>query len=105
MLYGGKEGYIKQQKTPLFSDLDSLRGKWKDAVEAREYFRSTCLADKSNWPENYENDAGPYNDEVDASYSEYNNLKMQVERYEAAIFRYASGDLKTVLLQEANGKI
>ena len=55
--------------------------------------------------ENYENNAGPYNEKVDAAYWEYNNLKMQVERYEAAIFRYATGDLSTVLLEQASGKM
>ena len=103
VLYGGKEGYIQQTKTPFFSNLDVLLEAWQDAMTERVKFRAKCLADAANWPQNFENNAGPYNEKVEAAQWEYNNLKLQVERYEAAIYRYAAGDLTTMLLEQESG--
>ena len=103
VLYGGRQGYILQKKTPFFSRLDVLREAWQDALTERVTFRANCLADRANWPQNFENNAGPYNEKVEATEWDYNNHKLQVERYEAAIYHYAAGDLSIVMLEQESG--
>ena len=104
MLYGGRDGYIKQTKTPLFANLEVLRKKWQDAMDARERFRTECLNDSKKWPKNFQDNAGPYNDQVDQEYTSYNNLRREIEKYEASILRYSTGDLTTLMLEQQNGK-
>lgn len=106
MLYGSQEGYVNQTKTQLYKNLDPLRQAWQDAITRRNTFRSDCQTgkDKANWPANYEKNAGPYNDAVEQAYTDYNNLRLQIEKYEAAIFAYVSGDLTTMMLRQENRK-
>ena len=103
MLYGGPDGYVNQKKTPLFSNVDVLRGKWEDAMKEEADYRNLCQSDTKNWPANFEKGAGPHREAVKQAYTEYNNLKLQIEKYEAAIFAYASGDLNTMMLKQENG--
>ena len=102
-LYGGQKGFTLQVKTPFFSRLDVLREAWQDAMTERVKFRAKCLEDKANWPQNFEIGAGPYNEREEAARREYYDLKLQVERYEAAIYSYAARDLTTVLLEQESG--
>lgn len=105
MLYGSPEGYIKQEKTQLYQGLEKLRDKWDAAKKKQDHFKSEMRKDKKRWPGNYETNAATYVDAVEEAYTEYNNLKLQIEKYEASIFAYAMGDLNTVLLDQANSKI
>ena len=104
MLYGGPEGYVNQKKTPLYSNVDVLRKTWEEKKQEEAEFRNECQKDEENWPSNFEKGAGPYREAVDQAYGEYNNLKLQIERYEAAIYAYASGDLKTMMQEQAIGE-
>ena len=104
MLYGGPEGYVNQKKTPLYSNVDVLRKTWEEKKQKEAEFRNECQKDEENWPSNFEKGAGPYREAVDQAYGEYNNLKLQIERYEAAIYAYASGDLKTMMQEQAIGE-
>ena len=104
MLYGGPEGYVNQKKTPLYSNVDVLRKKWEDTMQKETDYRNQCQRDTKNWPSNFEKGAAPYREAVEQAYSEYNNLKLQIEKYEAAIFAYAAGDLKTMMLEQENGE-
>ena len=104
MLYGGREEYTKQQKTPFFQNLDILRAAWEDKEKTKSDFRQQCFNDETNWPGNFERGAGPYLQAEKEAYTAYNNLKMQVEKFQAAIFAYASGDLTTLMLEQKNGK-
>ena len=105
MLYGGKEGYMRQEKTPFYQGLKKLRSEWKSAEKKREHFRLECMEKKKFWPGNFEKGAAPYVDAVEQAYTEYNNLSLQIEKYESAIFAYAMGDLNTVLLDEEISKL
>ena len=96
---------MNQKKTPLYSNVDVLRKKWEDAMQKETDYRNRCQRDTKNWPSNYEKGAGPYRDAVEQAYTEYNNLKLQIEKYEAAIFAYAAGDLKNMLLLQENGNV
>ena len=103
MLYGDDEGYIKQQKTGLFQNLEPLRTEWQKATEDEAKFWKTCQ-NENGWPENFQSHAGPYVERVDQAFTEYDNLKCQIEKYEAAIFQYTRGDLSRLLLEQAQGK-
>ena len=105
MLYGSEEGYIEQKKTPLYQDVDKLRDKWLDAKMNLEEKKKTWEEDKKNWPGNYEKGAAPYVDAMEQAFIEYNNLNLQIKKYEAAIFAYAMGDLNTVLLDQETSKL
>ena len=100
MLYGSFEGYIKQEKTPLFQGVTKLREVWQTARDDLNAFKQKCKDNRKNWPANYEQGAAPYVEAVDQAYTEYNNLKLQIENYEAVIFAYAMGDLNTVLMAQ-----
>ncbi|CAI8030472.1 hypothetical protein GBAR_LOCUS17281, partial [Geodia barretti] len=100
MLYGSKEGYIKQEKTPLYQGMSKLRDEWKRAERNKDNFKKKCMEDEENWPGNYEKGAAPFVDAVEQAYTEYNNLSLQIDKYESAIFAYAIGDLNTVLLDQ-----
>ena len=104
MLYGGPEGYINQTKTPLYSQLDTLRQNWQKAMEEKNKFWAECQQNKDKWPENFEANAGPYVDKVNEAYTEYDNLKLQIENYEAVIFQYVSGDLSSLMLGQERSK-
>ena len=91
MLYGSPEGYVTQQKTKLFNNLDVLRSAWNDKETQLTDYRTQCQKNKDKWPGNYEIGAGPKRDAVQQAFTEYNNLKMEIKHYEAAIFAYASG--------------
>ena len=104
MLYGGPEGYINQTKTPLYSQLDTLRDNWQKAMEEKNKFWAECQANKDDWPENFEANAALYVDKVNEAYTEYDNLNLQIENYEAAIFQYVSGDLSTLMLERERSK-
>ena len=104
MLYGSQEGYIKQEKTPLYQGVAKLRKKWQDAMHLQADFKKRMQEDKKNWPGNYEKGAAPYVDAVEEAYTEYNNLNLQIDKYESAIFAHAMGDMNTVLLDQAISK-
>ena len=104
MLYGSEESYIQQEKTPLFQGRTKLRDSWKTAMAKKEGFKTQCEKDHANWPGNYEEGAAPYVDAVDEAYTEYNNLRLQIQKYESAIFAYSMGDLNTVLMDEECSK-
>ena len=94
----------EQENSILRANLDDLRTEWQDAMTEREIFRSKCLSDKEKWPRNYQDNAAPYNEKVEQAYTEYNSLKLQIEKYKASIFRYATGDLSTMMLEQENGE-
>ena len=93
-----------QKKTPLFLGLEKLHDKWEDAERAREEFRTKCKDDKEEWPRNYERCAAPYVETSKEAYTEYDNLKQQIEKFEAAIPAYGAGDLNTLMQQQATGE-
>lgn len=105
MLYGGLEGYIKQEKTALFKNLDTLRENWQTAKQQITVFKNKCQKDKKNWPGNYETGVAPLKEAADQAYTEYNNLKKQLKHYEAAICDYAAGDLNTLMLDQQSSEI
>ena len=43
MLYGSKEGYIKQEKTPLYQGMSKLRDEWKRAERNKENIKKKCM--------------------------------------------------------------
>jgi len=104
MLYGSEEAYIKQTKTRLFQNLDKLREEWLAKQEDVAKFWESCKEEKTRWPQNFQSRAGPYVDGKNQAYTEYDNLKSQIEQHEAAIFQYTRGDLSRLLLQQAQGK-
>ena len=81
-----------------------LRKRWTDAVQLLADFKKKMQEDEKNWPGNYEKGAAPYVDAVEEAYTEYNNLNLQIDKYESAIFAHAMGDLNTVLLDQATSK-
>lgn len=101
MLYGDQQGYIKQTKTPLFENLDKLHKKWEEAQAAKEEFRNNCREDKKDWPGNYERGVGPYVEAWKQAYTAYENLKQVIEKCQAAIHAYNTGDLTTVIQEQA----
>lgn len=102
MLYGSEGAYIEQKKTKLFENLDSLRNNWLSTKEELDKFWKKCQTE-SGWPQNFQIQAGPYVQARDQAYTEYDNLKAQIEQYEAAIFQYTRGDLSRLMLQQAQG--
>ena len=104
MLYGNDEGYINQEKTQLYKNVDDLRKKWLDAKKEESEFWKSCQEDKTGWPENFQTHAGPVVEKMGQAFTEYDNLKSQIEQYEAAIFQYTRGDLSRLLLQQAQSK-
>ena len=104
MLYGGPDGYKAQKKTPFFSNLDTLRDNWQKAMQARNAFRAKCQKDPKKWPQNYKANAQPYNDKVQETHTEYDNLRQQIENHQAAIFQHASGDLSALMLEQEESK-
>ena len=104
MLYTDEQGYIKQNKTELFKGLEKLRVKWEQAENAREEFRTACKRKEKEWPRNYERGAAPYVEASKEAYTEYDNLKQQIEKFEAAIHAYGAGDLNTLMQQQATGE-
>ena len=105
MLYCSKEGYKNQEKTPFYQGMSKLRDEWRRAERNKESFKKKCMDDEENWPGNYEKGAAPFVDAVEQAYTEYNNLSLQIDKYESAIFAYAMGDLNTVLLDQEISKI
>ena len=105
MLYGGKEGYLQLKKTKLFENLDVLRRQWLDAKVEEKSFWQECQADTENWPQNFQSHAGPYVEKKNQAYTEYDNLKSQIEQYQAAIFQYTRGDLSRLMLHQEQGTI
>ena len=101
-LYGSEEGYIKQEKTQLFKQLDFLRDEWQKAMRKEQQFWKDCQNERG-WPQNFQTHAGPYIEKMNQAYTEYDNLKCQIEKFEAAIFQYTRGDLSRLLLQQAQG--
>ena len=99
MLYGGQSGYCSMQKSEMYKNLDSLCDKWQKELNNLESYKKRCLRQG----ENFESNAGPYVERVDNAFVEYNNLKSQIKKYQAAIFEYTRGDLSTVLLQQRQG--
>ena len=106
ILYGGQEGYQKQQKTEFFQKLDTLREAWKSAQEKHGNFRRECQkgSEKRSWPNNYLQGVGPYADEVKAALTDFNNLRAEIAKYQADISRYTRGDLRTQLVDQQQGK-
>ena len=102
MLYGDEEGYIRQRKTELFQQLEPLRKKWQDAMKDKQDFCEECKKKNDNG-EYFQSNAGPYVEKIAQAYTEYENLKSQIEQYEAAIFQYTRGDLSRLLLKQAQG--
>ena len=49
--------------------------------------------------------AGPYVERTNQAFTEYDNLKSQIEQYEAAIFQYTRGDLSRLFLKQEQGKL
>ena len=105
MLYGSMEGYKKQEKTELFKNVDVLRNAWEKAQQAVTDFKTKCQKDKKNWPGNYEKGAGPLMDAARQAYVEYDTLKMQIQRYESEIYSFATGNLDTLMLEQAASKL
>ena len=105
MLYGSEEGYIKQEKTQIFKNLEDLRSKWLAAKDDESKFWKQCQEDKTGWPENFQTHAGPEVDKMNQAFTEYDNLKSQIEQYEAAIFQYTRGDLSRLLLEQEQRKL
>ena len=105
MLYGSEDDYIHQRKTPLYQGLDELRENWIQTKANLEEKKRVWEEDKENWPGNYEKGAAPYIEAVEQAYTEYNNLNLQISKYEAAIFAYSMGDLNTVLLEQEISKL
>ena len=105
MLYGGPEGYKKLQKTELFKNQDTLLQEWQDAKQAQNDFWRECQQDekKKNWPRNYQQKATPYLQKVKQAFTEYSNLTAQIDQYQAAIFQYTRGDLRSVLMNQDAG--
>lgn len=104
MLFGSKEGYIKQEKTQLFKNLDVLREDWHKAELKITEFKTECQVDKKNWPGNYQTGVAPLKEAAEQAYTNYNNLKMQIKRYGSAIFAYATGDLNSLMLDQQSSK-
>ena len=105
MLYGSMEGYKKQEKTELFKNMDVLRDVWEKKQQTVTDFKIKCQKDKKNWPGNYEKSAGPLVDAARQAYVEYDTLKMQIQRYESDIYAFATGNLNTLMLEQATSKL
>lgn len=102
MLYGSKDNYVNGVKTKFYSLVDTLREEYEAEVKKDTDFRNECQQKKDDWPENYERGVAPIKDSVQSAFTRYNNQRMQVQRYEAAIYAYAAGDLSTRVLQAAD---
>ena len=100
MLYGSQEGYIKQEKTQLFKNMEVLRENWHESEKKKVEFKTKCQSDKENWPGNYQTGVAPLKEASEQAYTEYNNLKMQIKQYGSAIFAFATGDLNTLMLDQ-----
>ena len=103
-LYGSQEGYINQEKTKLFQNLDTLRTAWEHKQEKLHEFKIKCQKEKTLWPGNYQKQAGPLRDAVEQAHTEYYNVKMEIKHHEAAIFAYETGDLNTLMLEQVESK-
>ena len=99
-LYGSQEGYINQEKTKLFQNVETLRSAWEEKQDELAEFKKTCQKDKKNWPGNYEKESGPLRDAVEEAHTEYNIVKMEIKHQEAAISAYETGDLDTMMLEQ-----
>ena len=99
MLYGSQEGYIKQEKTQLFKNMEVLREIWHESEKKKVEFKTKCQSDKENWSGNYQTGVAPFKEAIEQAYTEYNNLK-QIKQYEAAIFAFATEDLNTLMLDQ-----
>lgn len=99
-LFGSRDGFIRHEKTPLYKSVDTLREKWEKAKEKEAQFRHECQKKTANWPGNFHRGADPYREEVEDRYSEYDSVKVIVDKYEAAIHAYASADLTTVMEEQ-----
>ena len=104
MLYGSPDAYVCQQKTSLYLGLDKLREQWEATVKVRDDFKKEMQRDTSNWPGNYEKCAAPFIAAVEDAYTKYNNLRLQIQKYEDTIFSYAGEDLNTLLMKQANSE-
>lgn len=102
MLYGSKEGYKQLKKSKIFENREVLRQNWLDAKEEERKFWLDCK-EKPGWPQNFQSHAGPYVDKKNQAYTEYDNIKSQIEQYEAAIFQYTRGDLSRLMLYQEQG--
>ena len=103
-LFGSRDGFIQQKKTPFYERVDTLREKWEKAKEKEAQFRNKCQKDTANWPENFKRGVGPYRSEVDERYSEYHSVKVIVDKHEAAIYAYASEDLSGMMREQESSK-
>lgn len=104
MLYGSLDGYINQQKTPLFLSLDTLREEWEAAEKKRADFEKIMRRDTENWPDNYQDHAGPYIDAVEEAYEKYDDLRQQIQDYKDTIFAYETEDIYAILLEQASSE-
>lgn len=104
MLYGSTDNYVNGVKTKFYSLVDTLREEYEAAVKKDTDFRHKCQQDKDNWPMNYQTGVGSIKDEVTSAYTRYNTQRLQVRRYEAAMYAYAAGDLSGLLVQASDGE-
>lgn len=94
VLYGSLDGYINQQKTPLFLSLDKLREQWEAAKKKKDYFEKIMRKGEKN----------PFNNAVEEAYTEYENLKLKIQNYKATILAYNVKDLYSILLEQASSE-
>lgn len=94
VLYGSLDGYINQQKTPLFLSLDKLREQWEATKKKRDYFENIMPKGEKN----------PFNDAVEEAYTEYENVRLKLKSYKATILAYNMEDLYSILLEQASSE-
>ena len=98
VLYGSPDRYIFQQKSTLYKSIDKLRDHLDAAIK---HDGDEILKHKKSSPENC---TSPLLEKVKDAPSEYSKLKLQIGRYEKAIFSNNGEDLDTLLMEHANSK-
>lgn len=111
MLYGSEESnfeesekrYFNNEKSHFFEQLDTLSQAWEGAKKKEKDFLEECQGNKKDWPQNFQTSAGPTIDKTIQAFTEYDNLKAQIQQYQAAISQYTRGDLSRLLLDQMQG--
>ena len=117
MLYGSEEcgfdesgfeesekRYFNNEKSEFHKQLEAFSKNWESAKEEEKEFLDKCRHDqKEDWPQNFQKSAGPTIDKTIQAFTEYENLKAQIQQYQAAISQYTRGDLSRLLLGQMQG--
>lgn len=112
MLYGSEEcdfeesekRYFKNEKSEFHKQLKAFSESWESAKKEEKEFLDKCRHDqKDGWPQNFQKSAGPTIDKTIQAFTEYENLKAQIQQYQAAISQYTRGDLSRLLLGQMQG--